>query len=235
MWSTRCISLSAAWMCLSPALGLTTGPWFALFPIVVSREKAFFTRNTDLPSIGGLRINLESIPSTAGGYPLTELTVDGVALQTREAATWFLCKRILRPHHKSLHWVTKLLLKTAILFGPAGLVFTTITFNTFGLVEISAVGEHTEARPTLLAAPGVFDVMTVITLDRFGDHIHPFHICITYPLMVAGGAGAGLRDRILCVKGDKRTRYPASEYPACRKAESHFCWMMMMMMVISSN
>ena len=44
---------------------------------------------------------------------------------------------------QELTWVTNLLRKTAILFSPAGLVFTATAFNTFSLSGISAVMKHT--------------------------------------------------------------------------------------------
>ena len=46
---------------------------------------------------------------------------------------------------RGLTWVTELLLNTAHLFSPAGLVFTTTAFDTFSLLGISAVSIHTEA------------------------------------------------------------------------------------------
>lgn len=156
------------------------------------------------------RVQLESISSAAGRYPLTVLTVDGIALEAGKAATRLLCHRVLRPLHETLYyrakqrllehrgpvvvhllywywrsrllsnktktvtlswnvnetrssfkflfffkfffsivwvltWVTKLLLEAACLFRPAGLVLSTVTFDTDGLVWICAVRKHAEA------------------------------------------------------------------------------------------
>lgn len=50
------------------------------------------------------QIRLESISSTAGGYLLTELTVNGGALEVGAAATRLLRLKVFKRLHKTLTW-----------------------------------------------------------------------------------------------------------------------------------
>lgn len=56
----------------------------------------------DLAQVCLTRVHLESLSGAAGGYPLTELTVDGIALEAGIASARLLRHWVLRPRHKTL-------------------------------------------------------------------------------------------------------------------------------------